>query len=141
MAFSKGKSRIFIALGIAATILILIFLCRIYIFQTLGQFLSYSNPPKHPVCTFMLSGNPVERGNEIKILVDSGLCSKVFVTGGNYSPDILAAGFNFKESHLSYTYLLSKNIDKSIIDSLPPGYKHVRRITVNKGLLHVKFCF
>ncbi len=98
-----------------------LFIFRVSILESIGNFLIYENVPTKSVPTFMLSGNPVERGTCVNDLYLKGNCQEIYVTGANYSPDLMAYGLKIKESQLSFAYLLTLGIDHKDIDSLPVG--------------------
>lgn len=117
----KNKSKILsIILGLFALV-ILVFLVRNPILQSIGGFLIVEDEVENMAYAFVLSGQALERGSKAAQLLSSGVVEKVVCTGANQPPDLAVYESDLLESDLTQMQILKNFSDSSRVLLLQVG--------------------
>jgi uncharacterized SAM-binding protein YcdF (DUF218 family) len=150
----KRIGRIFLwSLMLFLAALLALYIFREAIFQRLGNYLIFSQPPKKAEAIFVLAGHPIERGRKAAELYQGGFAPKVICTGGAQDSILLLFGVKATESAITRQQLLKLGVSSSAITLVPRGTstyeecdaildycrtKGLKRILVVSSLFHTR---
>src|SRR5262245_3714895 len=102
-------------------VVLMLFLFRTPILRGMGNYLIASGEPQKSDVMFVLSGSPIDRGNEAAKLYKEGWSGKIVCTGGNQSRDLMAVGMHYFESQLTALELKRSGIPDSAVQIINEG--------------------
>lgn len=111
-------------IGLLFIVLILLstYLFRFQILLSIGNYLIKEDPLEQADAMFVLSGRPFDRSMAAMDIFFQGYADKIVCLGSTVPQDLMALGYNYKESELIEHFLHSRmQIPKESIDILPIG--------------------
>jgi uncharacterized SAM-binding protein YcdF (DUF218 family) len=117
----RSKKRILIFLGVFVLLLVALFLLRNPLLRETGRLLICEDPVDKVQAIFVLSGGPLDRGNEAVKLYKKGIAQKIVCTGENTPPDFEAIGVTYLESEITRLYMMRKGVPDTAIALIKKG--------------------
>lgn len=118
---NKWVKGVFKGLLALLSVLILLFLFRYPIMKGLGNYLIYENSLEKADVVFVLSGSPVDRGNEAVAVYNNNFSRKIFCTGSIVPHSFQVLGLGYTEGDLLKKQITKMGIPDSVIVLINQG--------------------
>lgn len=99
----------------------LLFIFRISLLASIGNYLIIENKIEQAQICFVLSGNAFDRGNKAVEMYNKHLVTHFYCTGENMANDLKAIGIYKSEATLQKDYLIRKGVPDSLITIVSRG--------------------
>lgn len=118
----KARSRKWlIALGVILLLLVVVFLLRIPIMRGFGHYLICEDKLEPVEAMFVLSGAPMERGDEAATVFKTGIAKQAICTGESIPQDLYALGLIVSESELTRMNMIRGGADSTRVTFIKRG--------------------
>lgn len=124
------KHLVFVIPAAVVLAVVLFYLLRVPILQSMGNYLRSEDEPAKTRYLFVLSGGAYDRGHEAAKLFKAGLVDTIVVTGENVSQNLLALGIDINEAQLSDSALVRFGIPQERILLIPKGTSTLEEASV-----------
>lgn len=106
----KRYKKLLIKLGVVLAVLLLLFLLRYPIMRGFGNWLIVEDELQKVEALFVLSGGPLDRGNEAVNIYNKGHVQQIVCTGENIPHDFEAVGIKYLESEITRINISRQNV-------------------------------